>query len=325
MTATLDPLPRTLLSAPRPVRWHRPLLGFAALMLVFSVFALVVRFIDPVEVTGLNQWDKPLKFSLSMAIYAVTWSWLIGQLERFRRVARVAGTVIVVTLIAEMVVLIGAAALGTTSHFNVSTPAHAAAWGVMGAAISVLWIATLVAALLLFFNHLGDSARAVAIRSGAALSLVGLGLGYLMTGPTSAQLADPQGIVGAHTVGLADGGPGLPILGWSTSGGDLRIPHFVGMHALQAIPLALIAMELLSRRVLVLRDVTVRTGLVWVAAASYAGFMALVTWQALRGESIVSPGVETLTASIALMIAALLAGVAVVVVGRARIVAQVRR
>lgn len=325
MTATLDPPPRTLLSPPRPVQWHRPLLGFAVVMVLVSAFALVARFIDPVEVTGLNQWDKPLKFSLSMVLYAVTWSWLIGQLQRFRRVAWVAGTVIVITLIAEMVVIVGAAALGTTSHFNVSTPANAAAWSVMAVAISVLWIATFVAALLLFFSRLGDPARAVAIRSGAVLSLVGLGLGYLMTGPTSAQLADPQGIVGAHTVGLPDGGAGLPILGWSTIGGDLRIPHFVGMHALQAIPLTLIAIELLSRRVLVLRDVGVRTGLVWVAAASYAGFMALITWQALRGESIVSPGVETLTAGIALTIAALLAGAAVILVGRARIVAEVRR
>lgn len=321
MTATLDSPPQTLLTPPRPVQWHRPLLALAVLMAVLSAFTLVARFIDPVEVTGLNQWDKPLKFSLSMVLYAVTWSWLIGQLQRFRRVAWIGGSVMVATLIVEMIVIVGAAAVGTTSHFNISTPLNALGWTIMGAAISVLWIANFVVALLLFFSKLGDSARAVAIRTGAVLSLIGLGLGYLMTSPTAQQLADPQGIFGAHTVGLADGGPGLPILGWSTEGGDLRIPHFVGMHALQAIPLVLIALELLSRRVPVLRDVRVRTGLVWVAAAAYAGFVGLVTWQALRGESIVAPGPETLTAGLALAVAALIAGAAIVLAGRSRLAA----
>lgn len=315
MTTTLNRPTGTLLTnAPQQIRWHRPLLALAVLMAALSAFTLVARFVSPVEVTGLNQWDKPLKFALSILIYAVTWAWLIGQLQRFRRIAWVAGTVIALTLFIEMIVIVGAAATGQTSHFNVSNPLSSAGWIVMGASISVLWVATFVAAALLFFSKLGDRARAVAIRSGAVLSLVGLGLGYLMTGPTDAQLADFQGIAGAHTVGVADGGPGLPILGWSTVAGDLRIPHFIGMHALQAIPLVLITMELLSRRVLVLRDVRVRTRLVWIAAAGYAGFIALVTWQALRGESIVAPGIATLAAG-GVLVAGVVVAAAIALLG----------
>ncbi|TDN91625.1 hypothetical protein [Microbacterium sp. BK668] len=308
MTSTLERPHGTLLtSSPRPIRWHRPLLGLAAVMAALTAFALVARFVSPVEITGLNQWDKPLKFSISILIYAVTWSWLIGQLQRARRLAWIGGTVIAITLAVEMAVIVWAAATGQTSHFNVSTPLNTAMWTVMAVSITVLWLATFVVAILLFFSRLGDRARTVAIRTGAVISLAGLGLGYLMTGPTAQQLDDFQGIAGAHTVGLADGGPGLPILGWSTVAGDLRIPHFVGMHALQVIPLVLIGLELLSRRVPVLRDVRVRTRLVWTTAAGYSGLIGIVTWQALRGQSIVAPDATTLAA-----FGALLFGVAAV-------------
>lgn len=325
MTSTVDP---PVLSAPtsglQPVRWHRPLVYIAVLMSVMAAFALVARFISPIEIGGLNQWDKPLKFALSIVVYSIAWSWLIGQLQRFRRTAWVAGAVIVVTLLIEMVIIVGAAAFGTTSHFNVSTPLAVAALSLMGAAVSVLWIASLLVSVLLFFSHLGDAARTVAIRSGAILSVVGLALGYLMTGPTSAQLADPQGVVGAHTVGLPDGGPGLAVLGWSTEGGDLRIPHFVGMHALQVIPIALIVLELLSRRIVILRDVTTRAGLTWIVAATYAGAMGLLTWQALRGESIVDPGGQTVAGALILACAALAASGLVLRAHRIRVERAVR-
>lgn len=300
--------------APPRIRWHRPLLWLAAVMVALAVFALVARFVDGREVLGANLWDKPLKFAISTVIYAVTWSWLIGQLDRSRRVAWASGAVIAVALVVELAIIVGVAAAGTTSHFNVSTPLATALWSVMAVSISVLWVATFVACLVLFRAPLGDRARTIAIRGGALISLVGLGLGYLMTSPTAAQLADFGGIAGAHAVGIADGGPGLPVLGWSTVAGDLRIPHFIGMHALQAIPLALIAIELLSRRIPVLRDVAVRARLVGTVAVGYLAFVGLVTLQALRGQSVVAPDAVTLGLGGAIVV--VMAAAALVIVAR---------
>ena len=297
------------------IRWHRPLLVLAAAMGVLVVVCLVGLVVDPRESLGVNVWEKPLKFAISTAVYAVTWSWLMGQLQRFQRVAWWAGTISAILLLIELVIITGAAAAGITSHFNVSTPVSTALWSIMAASIGTLWVATFVVSIILFRNSLGDRARTLAIRAGALIALAGMALAFLMTGPTAAQLDDWQGIAGAHTVGLADGGPGLPLLGWSTVAGDLRIPHFIGMHALQAIPLALILIELTARRIAVLRDVDVRYRLVAIVSAAYVAVLAVLTWQALRGQSIVAPDAATATAT--LVIAALaLAAAAVVLLQR---------
>jgi len=295
-------------------RWHRPLMILAAAMAGLVVVGIVGMLADSRVLTGLPIWDKPTKFSLSILIYSVTWAWLIAQLDRARRVAWWAGTVSAVFLGVEMVILVGDVVRGTTSHFNMSTPLDATLWMVMAGAIAAVWIATLLVSAILFRNPGPDRARNLAIRAGAVIAVIGMALGFLMTTPQAAQLAAGGKILGAHTVGLADGGPGLPLLGWSTVGGDLRIPHFVGMHALQLIPLMLIGGELLSRRNRALRSPGVRFRLVGVATAGYTGLLALLTWQALRGQSIVHP--DTLTAAcLAVIVAGVLAGAAVALRG----------
>ena len=93
---------------------------------------------------------------------------------------------------------------------------------------------------------------------------------------------------GAHSVGGVDGGPGVPVTGWSREHGDVRVPHFVGLHAIQV--LALIALALRRWR----RPDAVRVNAMLAAAASYASLFSLLLWMALRGESIVAPDAPTL-------------------------------
>jgi uncharacterized membrane protein YhaH (DUF805 family) len=285
-------------------------------MLALVVDSLIGLLVDPRVLLGAPIWAKPFKFAVSILIYAVTLSWLAGLAGRHRRLAWWAGTVAAVALLVEMVIITGAVIAGTTSHFNVSSPFHAALWAAMAVSIVVVWLVTLLIGAVLAFSRLGDSARSWAIRSAVVLGLVGMALAFLMTTPTSAQLGNFQGIAGAHAVGVADGGPGLPILGWSTVAGDLRVPHFVGMHALQLIPLAVLLLELGARRMPALRLETTRRGLVIVASALYAAVIAILTVQALSGQSVVRPDASVSLVTLAAFAAAAVASA--VILRRAR-------
>lgn len=255
----------------------------------FAIVSIIGLLVDPRTVMGAPSWAKPLKFAISFGLYTLTLAWLIGMLQTFRRMAWWAGTVTGVFLMVEIVIISGAVFAGGTSHFNFTTPLNTALYQLMGVSIVIAWAAALPVIVVLFRTDLGDAARTVAIRTGFAIGLVGMGLAVLMTLPTPDQTLDYQGVIGAHTVGVPDGGPGLPLLGWSTVAGDLRIPHFVGIHAVQLIPLAAIILELLAARVPALRHVRVRRNVIWIVVSLFVGILIVLTIQALGGESIVRP------------------------------------
>ncbi|GAA0728128.1 hypothetical protein Drose_29735 [Dactylosporangium roseum] len=279
----------------RVAQLHRPLVVVAALMAALAVLAAAGITVDDRMLVGVPIWLKPLKFAVSIAVYAVTIAWMVSLLDRHRRFGWWLGTVIAATMLIEMVVMVGQAARGHQSHFNNQTPLDATLFSIMGATIAIAWLATLGLGILLLIQRLPDRADTLAVRFGLLAGLGGMAIGALMTMPTKAQLAeDSPGIVGAHSVGVADGGPGLPLVNWSTTGGDLRAGHFIGMHALQALPLIAFGLTLLSRRLPRLRAAGVRTRLVAVAGLAYAGLTVLVTWQALRGQPLIHPDALTL-------------------------------
>lgn len=299
-------------------RRHGPLLALALAMAVLALVSTVGVLLDPRELLGAPVWAKPLKFSLSVLIYAVSLAWLLPLLERGHRLAWWAGTATAVLLGVEMVIIVGTAAAGVRSHFNVSSPLATALWSAMATSIAGAWVAALLVAALLFRARLGDRGRTLAVRAGLLIALLGMALGFLMTIPTDQQLAGFEGVAGAHTVGGSDGGPGLPLVGWSTEAGDLRIPHFVGMHALQVLPLTALLLELAARRVPALRRESTRAGLLRVGAALYLGVLALLTVQALAGQPLLRPSGAVLAAGAVLVVAAAVAaGRVVALTGRA--------
>jgi hypothetical protein len=179
------------------------------------------------------------------------------------------------------------ASMGETSHFNVSTPTAIAIWSIMATFISFVLFATIFISLMIMFQKQQEINLKLALALGSINTAVGMGLAYLMTWPTANQLANYQGIAGAHAVGVSDGGPGLPFLGWSTVAGDLRVGHFFGLHSIQVAAI-LLALSLLL-------PIAFRIPLIVVGNMTWLGFVGIVTWQSLRAEPFASPSALTLT------------------------------
>jgi hypothetical protein len=257
-----------------------PLAAVSLLMLAAFLFSLAGIYLDPRMITGVPAWLKPAKFGISTVIYAGTLAWLFGYITVWPRFTRAMGATIAAVLVLEVAIIDVQAARGTTSHFNVSTGLDAALWGIMAAAILVLWLASMGVVVALFRQRFADSAWGWALRLGMLISVIGAGMGGFMTRPTQAQMGslarhEPAVAIGAHTVGAPDGGPGLPGVGWSSQHGDLRIPHFFGLHGLQIIPLFA---WLIGRR---------RTAAgIFVFAGGYLALITVLTWQALAGRPI---------------------------------------
>ncbi|KUN94169.1 hypothetical protein [Streptomyces caeruleatus] len=263
-------------------------------MVVMAVISGAGLVVDDRVLAGAPIWSKPFKFSVSFVAYGLSLAWMLSLLTGGRRVGWWAGTVVALASLVEMVIITGQAVRGKRSHFNHETPFDEALFNAMAVTVVVLWIGTLVVAVLLLRARIADRASAWAIRCGIVLALAGAAVGFLMTQPAPGQQRGVSKVVGAHSVGVPDGGPSMPLTGWSTTGGDLRIPHFVGMHALQLLPLLVMVLTALAPRFARLADDRVLLRLVLLASACYAAAFALVLWQALRGQPLTHPDGSTL-------------------------------
>jgi len=278
----------------RAAKWHRLLILMTVFMAVMAVVTLSLIFLDHRMLYGERVWQKPFNFAMSIGMFTLTWAWMLSLLPRGRRFAGWVGTLLVLLLSIEWIGLVVQAARGVRSHFNKATPFDTTLGSIMGLSAALILLSTLTLAIVFFAVRIADRAGAWAIRLGAVLSVAGMAFGPMMGAETKAQEAaqlagTSDGIIGGHSVGVADGGPGMPITGWSTVGGDLRVPHLVGIHALQILPVLAIVLSLLAGRYARLRRNEVRTRLIWVAAIGYAGLLVTVAWQAFRAQPLIHP------------------------------------
>ena len=265
----------------------KSLFWLAVICVVVAIALIPLWILDSRQLLGVSVWEKPIKFYISVAIFSFTYSWLSSFLIRGGRWVKLTGFVIAVSLAVEIVIILAMASIGETSHFNVSTPTAIAIWSIMATFISIVLFSTIFISLMILFQRQQEFNLKLAIALGSINTAVGMGLAYLMTWPTATQLANYQGIAGAHAVGVSDGGPGLPFLGWSTVAGDLRVGHFFGLHSIQVAAI-LLALSLLL-------PLAFRVPLILVGNLTWLGFVGLVTWQSLRAEPFSSPSQLTLT------------------------------
>jgi hypothetical protein len=254
--------------------WQREprLVAFALLMLALLLPAAIGLGLglglDERTLRGVNVWVKPMKFMASVALLALTTAWFAAQLPAAVRQGR-SFSLLVWTLIVtggfEVGYITLQAALGQASHYNVGTPLHAALYTLMGSAALVLtatqpWLAWLI------WRH-GDRRVPSTYRLAVLLGLV---LTFALGASVGITLGGGQPASGA----------GLPVVGWSRSMGDLRVAHFIGIHAGQVLPLAGFALTRWAPR-------QALPG-VWLASAAWTALWAWTLLQALAGQPLIA-------------------------------------
>ncbi len=194
--------------------------------LVSAIICILGLAIDDRMLMGVNVWIKPLKFSISDAIYMSTVGYLITLYPYTRRKKSIINNTVAVTLLIELFIIVGQAVRGVQSHYNMQSPIDGILFGLMGLFVGI----NVLIMLLFIFDTIRkklDTSKVIqwAILMGWLIVFFGSWIG----GQMISQMA--------HNVGVSDGGAGLPLVNWSTVAGDLRVAHFFGLHGIQIVPL----------------------------------------------------------------------------------------
>jgi hypothetical protein len=302
--------------------WHRPLLIMVGFMIGLTLVASVGLLIDSRQILNESVWLKPFKFAVSFALYGATLAWLLARLDPSRRVLRRVGwwsaTLLAATGVVDVAFIGIQAARGTFSHFNPgSDPFTQIGQTVFMGGVILLFLANLVLAVAILVQRVGGPALIRASAFGLVLAVAGMAVAFVLAGAGhETVVSDAYGrtvVLGSsHTIGAAPGGPGLPLVGWSTTGGDLRVPHFFGMHAIHLLLGLVVLLTALRRRVAWLRSERVRGRLLTIAGLGCSGLLVLLTVQAVRGESVIAPDSQLLGLAAVVLAGCVLGAVAVV-------------
>lgn len=224
---------------------------------------------DPRILDGVGVWDKPLKFALSIAVHFATLAILVQLLPpevrsgpRMTRVVRLS----VAAAVFEIGYIVFQAARGRHSHFNFDTAFETGMYALMGVGAVYLAIMPFIVGRLLLKQDSSD-------RSGYRLgAVVGLLLAPVLTLIVAGYMS---GVAYDRWVGVPSGADGVPFFGWSQEVGDFRPAHFLGLHAMQILPLVGFVGDRLAP--------SLARPAIWIAAAILALATTALFAQALAG------------------------------------------
>tara|TARA_R110002051_G_scaffold4021_2_gene21214 strand:+ start:14122 stop:14973 length:852 start_codon:yes stop_codon:yes gene_type:complete len=248
---------------------QRLLVVAIGLQVALALPSLVALVLDDRLLNGISVWSKPLKFQASLIVMLGTLLLLLPLIETTVRQGWgvwLACLLACVTASGEILYITLQAARGRASHFNAETPIEALAYGLMGIGAVLLVLSSLAIGLYILLRPAPDALPGLQL--GGAWGLI---LGSLLTLVTALALGSGQIAGPGHWVGgvRTDAG-GLFLLGWSRSGGDLRVPHFFATHIMQALPIAGLALDLLAPRLVVTGLLAASALCVAVVAGTFA-------------------------------------------------------
>lgn len=237
---------------------------FGLICLLFSIVFLILTKLSTVQVYNVSAWYKPFKFAFSTFLFSWAMAWYCYYLPSFN--IQLFNWSVILLLGFEIVYIAIQANKGQLSHYNLSTPVYSALYSMMALAATLVTLYTAYVGVLFFTNDFPTLPNYYlwSIRLGIIIFVVFSFEGFVMGSRLT------------HTIGGEDGGSGLYILNWSTTFGDPRIAHFIGMHALQILPI--VSFYLLKN-----------TKATFVLSIAY-GLLAVFTLvQALQGKPLFKP------------------------------------
>ncbi|MEJ2865716.1 hypothetical protein [Actinomycetospora flava] len=262
---------------PRTPGWPRVLWAAGAVLLVAMVVHVVALVLLGGPVGGPVSLRKPATFAETG--WLLCWS-VATVLPRLRTRAwqrHVVGATVLAFALGETAIIAVQAWRGVPSHYNFTTPLDAALMRGGAAGTAAVFVVGMVVLLVVALRSPVSRALRLGVAGGVGVVLVGCAVGMVMISTNSGVyrggVGSGFGATGAYFgPDPATVGPDLAGFRPATAGGDLVLPHAIGVHGLLllAVPAVLLAGTALRDRLAPVATMVAAVGLALLVLLAHA-------------------------------------------------------